>query len=731
MKKHFLIYLIAFVPFFASAQLTPVKTIVSRVTDSTATVPSGWGAIRFNAQRTVPAWQFYNGSSWQLLGSGGGSSSYTFTNGLTESGGAVKWGGSLTENTTIDGAGLSLSFGDVEPDALDTYYIGATNFIWQGSQINFRNVNDGAFENEFLSDQNNWSLLVKNDTDRYAGWYVSADGVYSVAGIYSLNGLTQRELIFDNSGTTLNIGSDATNDMYYRNSSGYLSRIAAGTNGYVLTSSSGVPTWAAPSGGVSGLTTNELVYGNSATTIASLPVATYPSLTELSYVKGLTSSAQTQLNSKLNLAGDTYTTTTGNGLALTSSTVTSGNLVSLSNTGTAAASNTKTVLNVSSSGANGTSTQTTFGAKFSNTNTGTTSTNYASFHTASGGTNNWAIGTAGSVTITGSSGQVPLYVRANASANGVQVSSDGFTFTPIVSANTGLGSSVLRWANAFTYRIFNGQATNTAGETFYTRPPVNTTGLSAEIIDNRLSSARTVQYNLNGTIARQAFTLIEAPTSIAGSVATTTLTNAYNFYVEDLPAAGSNLAYTNKWSAGFEGNVQIGGNLAVTGNLTGTVKISDTPTKDNAADQVLTRNTSTGAIEYKDASVTYSSAAMGTEIVAYNHGVLSSSGVSSASIHVNAYYSNKTTLVAQITVVAIKTDGSASAHATVTARYRKDNSGTFNLDAAGTVTTSDASVLADVVGEINGTNPSIKVTMGGSSGTWEVSHSAITTWSTN
>jgi hypothetical protein len=55
-------------------------------------------------------------------------------------------------------------------------------------------------------------------------------------------------------------------------------------------------------GGISGLTTNELVYGNSATTIASLPVATYPSLTELSYVKGLTSAAQTQINTKFNTA---------------------------------------------------------------------------------------------------------------------------------------------------------------------------------------------------------------------------------------------------------------------------------------------------------------------------------------------------------------------------------------------------------------------------------------------
>src|SRR3989344_7930833 len=45
-------------------------------------------------------------------------------------------------------------------------------------------------------------------------------------------------------------------------------------------------------------TINEIAYFNSASTIASLAVATYPSLTELSYVKGLSSSAQTQLNAK-------------------------------------------------------------------------------------------------------------------------------------------------------------------------------------------------------------------------------------------------------------------------------------------------------------------------------------------------------------------------------------------------------------------------------------------------
>ena len=51
--------------------------------------------------------------------------------------------------------------------------------------------------------------------------------------------------------------------------------------------------------GISGAgTVNELAYFTASATIASLPTATYPSLTELSYVKGVTSAIQTQLNAK-------------------------------------------------------------------------------------------------------------------------------------------------------------------------------------------------------------------------------------------------------------------------------------------------------------------------------------------------------------------------------------------------------------------------------------------------
>src|SRR3990167_7297807 len=59
-------------------------------------------------------------------------------------------------------------------------------------------------------------------------------------------------------------------------------------------------------------TINEIAYFDTTTSIASLTVATYPSLTELSYVKGVTSAIQTQINTKANSAGS-LTQFVGNG----------------------------------------------------------------------------------------------------------------------------------------------------------------------------------------------------------------------------------------------------------------------------------------------------------------------------------------------------------------------------------------------------------------------------------
>lgn len=53
-------------------------------------------------------------------------------------------------------------------------------------------------------------------------------------------------------------------------------------------------------GGITGSgTTNEIAYFTGATAIGSLTTATYPSLTELSYVKGVTSGIQAQINGKI------------------------------------------------------------------------------------------------------------------------------------------------------------------------------------------------------------------------------------------------------------------------------------------------------------------------------------------------------------------------------------------------------------------------------------------------
>ncbi len=58
---------------------------------------------------------------------------------------------------------------------------------------------------------------------------------------------------------------------------------------------------------LSDLTASELVASDGSKKLVSLPVSTYPSLTELSYIKGLTSAIQTQIDGKVSDTGDTMT----------------------------------------------------------------------------------------------------------------------------------------------------------------------------------------------------------------------------------------------------------------------------------------------------------------------------------------------------------------------------------------------------------------------------------------
>lgn len=73
-------------------------------------------------------------------------------------------------------------------------------------------------------------------------------------------------------GAGLTLGSDATGDIFYRNSGGYLTRLPVGSNGDVLTIATGLPSWAAPSGGltvgtstITSGTNTRVLYNNSGT----------------------------------------------------------------------------------------------------------------------------------------------------------------------------------------------------------------------------------------------------------------------------------------------------------------------------------------------------------------------------------------------------------------------------------------------------------------------------------
>ncbi len=90
--------------------------------------------------------------------------------------------------------------------------------------------------------------------------------------------------------------------------------------------------------------------------------------------------------------------TTGNGFSFANTSLTTGNLMSLSSTSTANTSTSATILNISKSGTHAASSVTSYGAQISVTNAGTTSTNYGLLITASGATNNYPLAAMGSST---------------------------------------------------------------------------------------------------------------------------------------------------------------------------------------------------------------------------------------------------------------------------------------------------------------------------------------------
>ena len=70
-------------------------------------------------------------------------------------------------------------------------------------------------------------------------------GTDTLVGLAATQTLTNKTL----TAPVINVGSDATGDIYYRNAGGLFTRLPVGSDGDVLTLASGIPSWAASGGG--------------------------------------------------------------------------------------------------------------------------------------------------------------------------------------------------------------------------------------------------------------------------------------------------------------------------------------------------------------------------------------------------------------------------------------------------------------------------------------------------
>jgi hypothetical protein len=183
-------------------------------------------------------------------------------------------------------------------------------------------------------------VLVKNQgTGADNGIYIVAAGAWSRAVDMSID-----EDVFDGLLVFINLGSTNANTTFFLDTANPITlgvtsltftltgtsgtsgtSGTTGTSGTRGTSGTSGTTGTSGTSGVSGVTgsgtTNQITYWTSSSAIGALTTVTYPSLTELSYVKGVTSAIQTQISSKqAQLNGTGFVKATGTTISYDNST---------------------------------------------------------------------------------------------------------------------------------------------------------------------------------------------------------------------------------------------------------------------------------------------------------------------------------------------------------------------------------------------------------------------------
>lgn len=215
----------------------------------------------------------------------------------------------------------------------------------------------------------------------------ASTGVPSISsGTWSVN--TQLPVSLGGTGAA----TFTSNGVLYGNSTSAVQVTAQGAANTVLVANAGAPSFsAAITVGTS--VTSPTINATTALQLNGTSINTAGTLTNVAYENQVntftannifqpTVTTGTGATAGVQIAANSLTT--GNGLDVSSTSLTSGNLVRLASTSTAAASNTQTVLNIATSGANGTDIQTTYGAQISNTHTGTSATNVGLYLNVSG-----------------------------------------------------------------------------------------------------------------------------------------------------------------------------------------------------------------------------------------------------------------------------------------------------------------------------------------------------------